>query len=45
MYSSILRLWNFSGLGVGGWLDIAILMKTKSSTFDFDFNDFGFVDS
>ena len=24
--------------GVEGWLDIAILMKTKSSAFDFDFD-------
>ena len=23
---------------MGGWLDIAILMKTKSSAFDFDFD-------
>ena len=31
--TGIIDLWQFTG-----WLDIVILMKTKSSAFDFDFD-------
>ena len=39
-YFGIIALFCFfeTFSGGGGWLDIAILMKTKSSAFDFDFD-------